>query len=405
MQLCPFGFHAQTQTNGSYETCLIPAPVVPVKAVKVLWSSWCDAIVASQDTAGSWTLEHMGQSLTTAQKDHILRSEDLRSAVSGGTPTVSFFGTPMHIGLQGYIISHSDSPETTPQVVIFATDLEISDNASEIEYYTLSPANILGIKIVNGGDILLSMTDQVTGEAQVLQFRDLAELRCCLRSKISLYSKQPPLASFVPVQWTTNATTSTALDQHGKAYTFTRDPRYPKSLGRLYEGFPGFETIPYLSETRVTKIASGGYMSAAVSCDGELFLWGQACPGTVGELAVLKADAVDDGEGVARKTGIRTEGEQDDFVKILTVRIDGEEARVYDVAIGYGHILVAVEVPDSKGRSKRALFAAGDNSLNQLGVGHEKQFLEEFEEVVAMRGKRIAQLVAVGWSSFVVTHN
>ncbi|KAH7392592.1 hypothetical protein BKA66DRAFT_439313 [Pyrenochaeta sp. MPI-SDFR-AT-0127] len=412
MQLYTFGFNVQTQTNESQKERLISAPEAGVEAIKVLWSSWCDAIVARQDAAGSWTIDYLGAGLTTTQKDHIAQSEELRNAVSRGG-TVSFFGSTMHAGLQGYTISNSTDPEVANKLVVFATDLDISNNVPEVQPHNLSTEGILDAKIISGGDILLSMINRVTGGAKVLHFRDFTELWSRLRSNLCLYSKQGALASFVPAQWVTNATTSTVLDQHGKVYTSTRDSRYSKSLGRPYEGSSAFELVPYLSETCVTKIASGGFMSAAVSSDGELFLWGEACPGTDGKLSVFNIDTVDE-EGlpnfdsmdkVAKVTGIWAEGEQDEFVKCLTIRIDGEEARAYDVAIGCGHILVAVESLDSSGKKKRALFAAGENNLEQLGPNGRNQFFEDFEEVIAFRDKQIAQLVAAGWSTFVVTPN
>ena len=140
-------------------------------------------------------------------------------------------------------------------------------------------------------------------------------------------------------------------------------------------------------------------MSAAVSSDGEFFLWGQACPGSEGELDVLEGSIGADGLA----TGIGVDGEQDEFVKCLDVRIEGKEARVYDVAIGHGHVLVAAEVCRIGEETKRVLFAAGDNGRNQLGPETGTDFKERFENVKSMQGKRIIQLVAAGWSSYIVS--
>jgi hypothetical protein len=140
-------------------------------------------------------------------------------------------------------------------------------------------------------------------------------------------------------------------------------------------------------------------MSAAVSADGELFLWGQACPGSTGELDVLSGNV----ELNKPMTGISAESEQDEFVKCLEVRVDGLEARVYDVAVGHGHVLIAAEVSGSGGEKKWALFAAGDNSRNQLGLEAKEESYKRFEEVAALGGKLVAQIVASGWYSLVVT--
>jgi hypothetical protein len=102
------------------------------------------------------------------------------------------------------------------------------------------------------------------------------------------------------------------------------------------------------------------------------------------------------------KTGVSAMGEQDEYVKCLEVFVDGEEARVHDVAIGYGHILIAAEVQGAGMETIRAVFAAGDNSKSQLGLGTTGEFRECFEEIVAWRGRRVVQLVSGGWTSFAV---
>lgn len=89
---------------------------------------------------------------------------------------------------------------------------------------------------------------------------------------------------FAPTQWCTNTTTFTALDVAGKVYTYASDRRFPKCVGRAltvplapHEEDHALQ-IPYFEESTVQKIASGGYYSAAIA-DGELYIWGQACPG------------------------------------------------------------------------------------------------------------------------------
>ena len=139
-------------------------------------------------------------------------------------------------------------------------------------------------------------------------------------------------------------------------------------------------------------------MSAAVSSDGELFVWGQACPGTGKELDVLEVS----GGVEVQATGIGVDEEQDEFVKCFDVRIDGQVARVYDVTVGHGHILVAAELCGMGEETKSVLFAAGDDSENQLGLETGADFKESFEEVASLRGKRIVQLEAAGWSTYAV---
>lgn len=228
-------------------------------------------------------------------------------------------------------------------------------------------------------------------------FRDLREFR-------DYYEKSLPIksvASFAPVQLVVNATTATALDQHGRIYTYTTDPRYPSCLGRPNIGQSVFEPVPYLEETNIVKTASGGYMTAAISEDGELFLWGQANPGTEGELSVLQMLDYESRPADRMGTSIKCEGVQDDDVKCLCIHIEGREARAYDVALGHGHILVAAE----DGIGKYVVFGAGCAAEGQLGIPGTIQLQKDFHQVEAFTGKRVIQMMASGWSSFVVVED
>ncbi|KAF1852103.1 uncharacterized protein K460DRAFT_271819 [Cucurbitaria berberidis CBS 394.84] len=400
MELFTFGVNAQFP----------PASTLTAEAATILWASWCDVVIASQDHTDLWTVEYRGTGLTAAQKDHLARDEHIKTAVSKDDSTVHFFGGAMHDGLRGYVISSPDASSTKNEIIIFATELEIEEGQPDFQVFPVNESHrIIDINVSSSGDVFLSATNRVTNQAQILHVSCLSDLQRHLASHSPLHciTNSTPLASFIPTQWEINATTSTVLDHEGKVYTSTRDPRYSKCLGRAYEGNSTFEPVPYLSETCVAKVASCGYMSAAVSTDGELFLWGQACPGSTGELGVLKEVDMSEYNGSevrSVRTGIWAEGEQDDFIKCLTVCIEGEEARVHDVAIGNGHLLVAAQVPGCEDGGKQAVFAAGDNSRGQLGLSTQVGFVEEFEEVLSLRGRCIKQLVAAGWSSFGVAN-
>jgi hypothetical protein len=169
--------------------------------------------------------------------------------------------------------------------------------------------------------------------------------------------------------------------------------------------------VPYFSETRVKKIAAGGYMAAAISEDDELFIWGQANPGSQGSLSVLGEqgeegeESTDDSAGIRKVKGTRVSvggGYQDDIIKSMEVFIDGGEARPYDVAIGNGHVLVAAEVRKTDGTMSRVVFGAGANDRGQIGLSSESAFSQEFEEIVAFRDMSIEEVVATGWSTYIV---
>ncbi|CAO2650957.1 Nn.00g092540.m01.CDS01 [Neocucurbitaria sp. VM-36] len=405
MELFTFGFDAQSAPAANSNSTTTPTATLKAEVIKVLWCSWCDAVIASQNNTGLWTVDYSGTGLTAAQQGHIFHSENIRDTFSKDERKVSFFGSTMHHGLRGYVISSEDASATMNLIVIFATHLELEEGLAEIQSYPVhGDYKMIDIKVTSNGELLLSATNRLTKEEKIVLVPSVAELRSRLASQTPIYFMAlPPLAYFTPLQWEVNATTSTILDPDGKVYTSTRDPRYPKCLGRPYDGTSTFEPVPYLSETSVTKVASDGYMSAAVSSDGELFLWGQAGPGLGNGLKVLDGDGLSDyhdSEAGSRRTGVWVEGEQDESVKCMTVHIEGEEAKVYDIAVGHGHVLVAAEVSRHEGGRKCAVFAAGDNSRGQLGLGTKGDFVENFEEVRSMRGKWIEQLVAAGWCSF-----
>jgi alpha-tubulin suppressor-like RCC1 family protein len=188
-----------------------------------------------------------------------------------------------------------------------------------------------------------------------------------------------------------NATTSIALTEAGEVFTWTQDPRYPKLLGRVADADTPANVphqIQYLSETNIIQIASGGYLTAALSSDGELFLWGQNCPGTTGCLKVLQQSDEDD---------------VDKFVKCVEITINDKEAKVTHVAIGSGHVIVAAETAGRGGRMERAAFVMGQGESGQLGIGRTPELVEEFTEVPGLKGKKVVQMRASGWNCWIVT--
>jgi hypothetical protein len=311
----------------------------------------------------------------------------------------------MHDGLRGFILSRNQLNATEPagdKVTVFATDLEREHGMPEWQDYALDrDYQLADIKLCSGGDVLISLCTRSTGLGRILCVRDFATLRTYLASGCSKPLKIT--APFLPKDWSLSSTTATAVNDDGEVFTYTSDPRYPKCLGRPSQDANGFQLVPYLSETCVVSVASGGYMTAAVSADGELFVWGQACPGSAGELNVLgeTTPSAIDSANASNKTGIAGISEQDEFVKCLSVQVAGKEAVVCGVAVGCGHVLVAAEVPDAEG-GERAVLAAGQGSDGQLGLGESSRFQGEFGEILALKGKEVIQLVTAGWSSCVV---
>lgn len=156
-----------------------------------------------------------------------------------------------------------------------------------------------------------------------------------------------------------NATTFAALMSSGEVYTWG-DARH-RSLGRGN----GSEDVTSADEAglvealggiKVVRIASGGWMTAALSEEGAVYLWGIGMPG--------KTDLI---------RGLQDLRSAE--VKLLDV-LDAEEGEPLDfcdVAVGDGHVVLLAE----NGR----VFAAGENANGQLGLGKGRRFVSEWEEV------------------------
>lgn len=396
----------------------IPTTIVTNARIEVLWSAWCDLIHTTLNGDGTRSINYLGTSLNSSQQLDVSQS-----LLSSGYP-LQFFGTAMHDGVRGYIANSKVTIYGTP-----AEKVTLGDHYRDVAVWS-SPYHLhQSLSMCCDGSLLVACKhmqspkpgsgdtisepnsttslakehpsdahhEQETKHPKSQTIGYVASLRE-LQDRCSQIVPAKSIASFAPTQLVVNATMQTALDQDGRVYTRTTDPRYPACLGRAHAGTSIFEPVPYLSETHITKIASGGYMTAAVSAEGELFLWGQANPGTKGELGVLhRLDYASDVEE-ARQTTIQSDAMTDDDVRCLVIYIQGKEARAYDVAVGFGHILVAAR--DDSGN--RVVFGAGCGSEGQLGVGSLPDFCEEFCELEALRNKEVIQMKASGWTSLVV---
>ncbi|KAF1917084.1 hypothetical protein BDU57DRAFT_517562 [Ampelomyces quisqualis] len=416
MKLYAFGYLSPNISNpkqtpppssGSIPTCILEA-----HAIKILWSSWCDVLIAYKAIPeGPWAIDYRGTSLSPAQEAYITNSPAIKNALGNERHSLHPFGSDLHHGLQGCIISDPNGKDS--ELVVFSTAIEIENGAPALQTLRVPEKwNMTAIHMDSRGDVLAAVVSKCTGEGHTSRFTDLKDLHEHLeKDALDSPCAQKKLASFSPAQWRTNRTTSIALNTHGHVFTASSDSRYQKCLGRPSTHAPAFEAVPYFEETRLRKIAAGGYMVAAISSDDELFLWGQANPGCHAGLSVL---GTQDGEGggadkVARiRQGTTTRvsvsvGYQDEVIKSLEVFIDGEEARPYDVVIGNGHVIVAAEVQKADGTTRRAVLGAGSNDRLQTGVPLRSAFVQDFEEIVALGDTTIEEMVAAGWTTFVVT--
>lgn len=405
MELYGFGFNGCAQIDPGEETnVVIPKCIRRAKEIRLLWVSWCDALAALRDGDGDWEIEYFGTGLTGAQKEYVQNCKKITTALREDRELVHFFGTAMQDGLRGYITYHAELYRN--EVVLLATDLEMESGTQEVQTYPLEGEfAIQKIEVMSSGRVLAcTVSRTIDPKHQCIQLESISDLRqyCIPNNIIQTQEVSTDLDLDV---LTSNSTTAIALDPDGTVFTYTSDPRYPQSLGRPYDGQPDFAPIDYLTEMRMSKIASGGYMSAATSSDGELYLWGLACPDSAGELAALKREREIEGGDLKRPSRITAwRGDEpeyeDDYVNCLLAVVDEEPARVYDVAIGHGHVLVAARSSNSGGKS--VVFVAGDGSKGQLGI-ERGGFAAKFKEVETIGDKEVVQMAAAGWTSFIVT--
>lgn len=152
------------------------------------------------------------------------------------------------------------------------------------------------------------------------------------------------------------------LMESGEVYSWG-DPRY-QSLGRAITGDgatpadrPGI--IEAVGGLKIDKIATGGWMSAALSKDRALYLWGASkLPGS--EHAIKCLSQADPGEPLL----------------VIIPDDKGQPLDILDVGIGVGHIAVLAADSDS-----RQIYVCGNNGNGQLGIGSEEQFLDDWTKV------------------------
>ncbi len=211
----------------------------------------------------------------------------------------------------------------------------------------------------------------------------------------SLLNSSPPLTIHSllepPTQLISNANTFTALLSTGSIYTWG-DPRH-QILGRTLTsdttaGEPGLVTA--LDGVPISKIASGGWMTGAVSRDRDLYVWGRSAPGGQG------------GKKIRCLPGaVRTPSNEDEQEKqqkeseVALVDIE-DGVDVVDVGVGAGHMLALT----GDGR----VFGVGENENGQLGVGDGDRYLEDWVEVDLglEEGRTVVGVECGYWSSFVL---
>ncbi|KAI9717061.1 MAG: hypothetical protein M1812_004996 [Candelaria pacifica] len=199
-----------------------------------------------------------------------------------------------------------------------------------------------------------------------------------LKPSFSPLPLPPDLNKSSIVALVSNFTSFTILTASGNVYTWG-DPRH-SSLGRIPTSCSPASSphlVDFLGGIPIRKTVSRGWITAALSYDNDLYLWG----GRPGEKHRI-TDLPDLSRGA------------DDEAEVKLVDIDGG-VDIVDVGIGDGHVLVLCE----DGR----VFAAGRGENGQLGIG-VMEFVEEWIEVRLdlIEGSKITGVYCGAWSSFLM---
>lgn len=180
-----------------------------------------------------------------------------------------------------------------------------------------------------------------------------------------------------PKQLLANTGTFILLMENGEVYTWG-DNRY-ESMARSTTGDgsvpadkPG--AVEALGGLRISKVATSGWISAALSEDGALYVWGSTTSAAAGRIECLEA----------------ANSEKVSLVEISDT--DNDPLDVLDVAVGNNHIAAVTE----GGR----LSVVGDNQNGQLGLGSGEDIATSWQKAPAV--SKVRKVFCGPKSTFVV---
>lgn len=204
----------------------------------------------------------------------------------------------------------------------------------------------------------------------VAEFASLADFRRWHRDPADEgnYPAAHHMVGSRPKQLVANAANFIMLMESGEVYTWG-DPRF-RTLARPTTGegsVPASQAgiVDALGGLKISKIACGaghGWLGAALSEDGAVYLWGVSLPGGEGEIGCLKEAG--GGEVV--------------LVELSDSGDSAEPEDVVDVGVGTNHAAVVT----ASGR----LYVVGANKNGQLGLGSEQSFFPDWTGVPCVSG-------------------
>ena len=240
----------------------------------------------------------------------------------------------------------------------------VQDNAVHMD--TSISSKIAHIALAENGRVALALKPLDHSETNIVEFESLGSLRKWSTDILDFGCHHKVPASVV--QLIANATGFVCLTQDGNVYTWG-DARHG-SLGRgvseTEAEHPGL--VDSLAGIRIKRIASSGWLTAALSEDGAAYLFGTSTPGS--EKKVTCLNGIDPTQAA-----------------LINVEENDEPLDVLDIAVGDEHLLLLVQ----DGR----IFAAGDNRNGQLGLGKASpDYIENWIEIKKPDNRRCKSLYA-----------
>jgi alpha-tubulin suppressor-like RCC1 family protein len=222
------------------------------------------------------------------------------------------------------------------------------------------PHSLVHIAMAGNGRISAAMQGQNDRHnvSRVIQFDSLSLFLSWYRDLRGDF-ESPAQCDEVPgsvVQLIANTAGFVLLMQGGQVYSWG-DPRHQSLARSVADGkctpadHPG--EIEALGGLFITKISAGGWLAAALSEDGALYLWGASTPGRDGQLDMLR--------------GL----EPDELA--LVVLPNAEDQDILDFSVGENHIVVVIRGGH--------VFVAGENKDGQLGSSTSNAFCPDWVRI------------------------
>jgi alpha-tubulin suppressor-like RCC1 family protein len=232
------------------------------------------------------------------------------------------------------------------------------------------------LAVAGNGHVAVVLTSASSPRNSILEFTSFDKFRQWFDDEVNdLHG--PSFSHTVPgrvVQLVANVTGFVCLTKDSNIYTWgdARHSSLGRSVAETEAKSPGL--VESLAGIQIKKVASDGWITAALSEDGAVYIFGTGTPGTQHSLSCLE-------ELNPMEAALVEIGEDEEPLDFL------------DVAVGDGHVLLLAQ----DGR----VFAAGDNRNGQLGLGQKtSSYIKDWREVTIPDQHRCIAVLAGPKSSF-----